>query len=77
MKTALRDLMLIDETIPGLGQHNINEITEGGSVIARGEGRIRLSSAGVELKTEISSDLSSTWVATLKVALSNGLLEAS
>ena len=32
--SALRDLMLIDETIPGLGQHNINEITEGGSVIA-------------------------------------------
>ncbi len=26
--------MLIDETIPGLGQHNINEITEGGSVTA-------------------------------------------
>ena len=33
-ESALRDLMLIDETIPGLGQHNINEITEGGSVIA-------------------------------------------
>ena len=26
--------MLIDETIPGLGQHNINEKTEGGSVTA-------------------------------------------
>ncbi len=33
-ESALRDLMLIDETIPGLGQHNINEITEGGSVTA-------------------------------------------
>ena len=33
-ESALRDLMPIDETIPGLGQHNINEITEEGSVIA-------------------------------------------
>ena len=33
-ESALRDLMLIDERIPGLGQHNINEITEEGSVIA-------------------------------------------
>ena len=32
-ESALRDLMLIDETIPGLGQHNINERTEGGAVI--------------------------------------------
>ena len=33
-KSALRDLMLIDETIPGLGQHNINETKEGGLVTA-------------------------------------------
>ena len=33
-KSALRDLMLIDETIPGLGQHNINEKMEDGSVVA-------------------------------------------
>ena len=32
--SALRDLMLIDETIPGLGQHNINEKLEGGAVTA-------------------------------------------
>ena len=32
--SALRDLMLIDETIPGLGQHNINERIEGGAVTA-------------------------------------------
>ena len=33
-ESALRDLLPIDERIPGLGQHNINEITEEGSVIA-------------------------------------------
>ena len=33
-ESALRDLMLIDETIPGLGQHNINERTGGGTVTA-------------------------------------------
>ena len=33
-ESALRDSMLIDETIPGLGQHNINEKTGRGSVIA-------------------------------------------
>ena len=33
-ESALRDLMLIDETIPGLGQHNINEITGSGAVTA-------------------------------------------
>lgn len=33
-ESALRDLMLIDETIPGLGQHNINEITESGAATA-------------------------------------------
>lgn len=33
-KSALRDLMLIDETIPGLGQHNINERTGRGTVTA-------------------------------------------
>ena len=33
-ESALRDLLLIDETIPGLGQHNINEETEGGAIIA-------------------------------------------
>ena len=33
-ESALRDLMLIDETIPGLGQHNINEITGSGTVTA-------------------------------------------
>ena len=32
--SALRDLMLIDETIPGLGQHNINEKTGRGTVTA-------------------------------------------
>ena len=32
--SALRDLTQIDKTIPGLGRHNINEKTEGGSVIA-------------------------------------------
>ena len=31
-ESALRDLMLIDETIPGLGQHNINERTSGGGL---------------------------------------------
>ena len=33
-EAALRDLLPIDETIPGLGQHNINEIAEKGSLIA-------------------------------------------
>ena len=33
-ESALRDLMLIDETIPGLGQHNINERTGRGTVTA-------------------------------------------
>ena len=33
-ESALRGLMLIDETIPGLGQHNINEKTEGGATTA-------------------------------------------
>ena len=33
-KSALRELMLIDETIPGLGQHNINEKVEGRLVTA-------------------------------------------
>ena len=32
--SALRDLTLIDETIPGLGQHNINERTGRGTVTA-------------------------------------------
>ena len=32
--SALRDLTVIDETIPGLGQHNINEKTGRGSVTA-------------------------------------------
>ena len=32
--SALRDLILIDETIPGLGQHNINERTGRGTVTA-------------------------------------------
>ena len=32
--SALQDLILIDETIPGLGQHNINENGEGGSTTA-------------------------------------------
>ena len=32
--SALRDLMLIDETIPGLGQHNINERTGRGTATA-------------------------------------------
>ena len=31
-ESALRDLLLIDETIPGLGQHNINEKTGRGTV---------------------------------------------
>ncbi len=41
-ESALWDLMPIDETIPGLGQHNINERTEGGAVIgvARIEDRL-------------------------------------
>ena len=33
-ESALRDLLPIDETIPGLGQHNINENTERGTVTA-------------------------------------------
>lgn len=33
-ESALRDLKPIDETIPGLGLHNINENTEGGGVTA-------------------------------------------
>ena len=33
-ESALRGLMLIDETIPGLGQHNINERTGKGAVTA-------------------------------------------
>ena len=33
-ESALRDLMLIDETIAGLGQHNINENTRRGTVTA-------------------------------------------
>ena len=33
-ESALWDLMPIDETIPGLGQHNINEETEGGAIAA-------------------------------------------
>ena len=33
-ESALRALMLIDETIPGLGQHNINEKTGRGTVRA-------------------------------------------
>ena len=33
-ETALQDLILIDETIPGLGQHNINENGEGGGTTA-------------------------------------------
>ena len=33
-ESALRALILIDETIPGLGQHNINEETEGGAITA-------------------------------------------
>ena len=33
-ESALRDLMLIDETIPGLGQHNINERTGRDTVTA-------------------------------------------
>ncbi len=32
--SALRDLTLIDKTIPGLGQHNINERTSGGGLAA-------------------------------------------
>ena len=31
-ESALRDLMPIDETIPGLGQHNINERTGSGTL---------------------------------------------
>lgn len=27
--SALRDLILIDQTIPGLGQHNVNQVVEG------------------------------------------------
>ena len=40
-ESALRDLMLIDETIPGLGQHNINERTgkETVTAVARIEDR--------------------------------------
>ncbi len=33
-ESALRDLFPIDETIPGLGQHNINERTESGTLTA-------------------------------------------
>ncbi len=33
-ESALRDLMLIDQTIPGLGQHNINERAGRGTVTA-------------------------------------------
>ena len=33
-ESALRDLALIDVTIPGLGQHNINEEMEGGGITA-------------------------------------------
>ena len=33
-ESAFKDVILIDETIPGLGQHNINERTDGGLVTA-------------------------------------------